>query len=204
MTDIKAVIFDMGGVFIRTRDNHARQELAEQYGKTVEELSQILFLSPLSIKAEVGLLTREELFPQLMPLIGAPVEKTFEFVEKFFSGDEEDKELVAYARSLRPHYKLGLLSNAFPGTRAWMQERHTFLSVFDVSYFSAEVGLRKPDPRFFQLILDDLGVKAGEALFVDDFEENIIGAQEMGIRTVWFKEPVAAFAELKRTLPLPG
>jgi HAD superfamily hydrolase (TIGR01509 family) len=76
--------------------------------------------------------------------------------------------------------------------------------VFDVSYFSAEVGLRKPDPRFFQLILDDLGVKAGEALFVDDFKENIIGAQEMGIRTVWFKEPAAAFAELKRTLPLPG
>jgi len=200
----KAVIFDMGGVFIRTKDQNARQELANKYGISIEELTHTVFLSPVSIDAEKGLLSRDELLRQLMQLLGESEEETMQFVQKFFSGDEEDTELVEFVRTLRPHYKLGLLSNAFLGTREWMQERFTFLNLFDVSFFSAEVGMRKPEEQFFRLVLGALQVEPTEALFVDDFLENIIGAQKIGMQTVWYKDRDAAFPYLKSILDTTG
>ena len=196
----KAVIFDMGGVFIRTKHQEARLELAQQYGLSIEELSDTVFLSSVSIEAEKGLISRDELMRQLMHLLGEDEKKTQQFVEKFFSSDYEDDELVDYVRTLRPQYKLGLLSNAFSGTREWMEERFQFLDLFDVSYFSSEVGMRKPETQFFQLILDELQVEPSETLFVDDFIENIQGAQKMGIHTVWYRDRDAAFSYLRSIL----
>lgn len=196
----KAVIFDMGGVFIRTKPKNNRQELAARYGKNAEELTRMVFLSTESVDAEKGLISRDELMKQIMQSLGEDVEKTQQFIEEFFMNDYEDKELVNYVRTLRPQYKLGLLSNAFPGTREWMEARHEFLSLFDVSYFSAEVGMRKPEEPFFQLILDALQVDPSEVLFIDDFIENIKGAQKMGIQTVWYHDRDAAFAYLKSIL----
>jgi epoxide hydrolase-like predicted phosphatase len=197
----KAIIFDMGGVFIRTSASQAaRQELANQYGMNVEALIHTIFQSSISIEAEKGTISRDELMKQLMQQFGEDKKKAQHFVQKFFSDDREDIELVEYARTLRSRYKLGLLSNAFQGTREWMQERFTFLSLFDVSYFSAEVGMRKPEEQFYRLILKQLQVEPSEALFVDDFLENIQGAQRLGIQTVWYKDRDAAFAYLKSIL----
>jgi HAD superfamily hydrolase (TIGR01509 family) len=61
------------------------------------------------------------------------------------------------------------------------------LDIFDVTIFSAEVGLAKPDPRIYQLVLDKLGVKAGQAIFVDDFQANVDAANSLGIHGVSFK-----------------
>ena len=196
----KAVIFDMGGVFIRTKPKNNRQELAAKYGISAEELNHMIFLSEKSIDAEKGLITRDDLMKQLMQSLGEDEEKAQQFLEEFFMTDYEDKELVNYVRTLRPQYKLGLLSNAFLGTREWMQERHEFLDLFDVSYFSAEVGMRKPEEPFFKLILDALQVDPSDVLFIDDFIENIKGAQKMGIQTVWYHDRDAAFSYLKSIL----
>ncbi len=139
-----------------------------------------------------------------MPFIGA-TEKEKDFFEKeFFSGDEEDKELIQFARTLRPQYKSGMLSNAFAETREWIEERYTFLELFDTALFSYEAGMRKPEALFFQLILEKLQVAPHEALFVDDFLENIIGAQKIGMQTVWYKDRSAAFPYLKSILNTTG
>ncbi len=200
----KAVIFDMGGVFLRTKSLAGRQKLAEQYGKTIEELSQLVFFSPMSIASEKGQLSREEFWKQLMPFIGTTEKEKDFFEEEFFSGDEEDKELIQFTRTLRPQYKLGMLSNAFAETREWIEERYTFLELFDTALFSYEVSMRKPEEPFFQLILEKLQVAPHETLFVDDFLENIIGAQKIGMQTVWYKDRNAAFLYLKSILNTAG
>jgi epoxide hydrolase-like predicted phosphatase len=66
------------------------------------------------------------------------------------------------------------------------------LDVFDVVIFSAEVRLAKPDPRIYQLMLDKLGVQAAEAIFIDDFQENIDAAQALGIHGVHFENSLQA------------
>ena len=62
------------------------------------------------------------------------------------------------------------------------------------------MGLRKPDKRIFKLILERLEVEPQEAIFVDDFAENVAGAAKSGLHTVHFKSREQAIAEVKRLL----
>ena len=201
---IKAVIFDMGGVFINTFDHSARQNMAQRYGITEKELDRIVFHNSLSADAEKGLYSKEELLERMAQQVGIPLEDATAFYMEYFSKDEEDAELVAFVRTLKPHYKLGLLSNAYPGTREWMQKYHTFLDLFEISFFSAEAVMRKPEPEFFRLILDAMQVEPEKTLFVDDFPENIAGAQQLGIQTVWYTDREKCIPLLKELLSVSG
>ncbi|GAA5854547.1 hypothetical protein JCM5353_002795 [Sporobolomyces roseus] len=57
-------------------------------------------------------------------------------------------------------------------------------NMFDKDIESCVEGLRKPDPKFFQLAIDKLSVKAEEAVFLDDIGHNLSTAQKLGIRTI--------------------
>ena len=201
---IEAVIFDMGGVFINTFDHSARQSMAQRYGISEKELDRIVFHNSLSADAEKGLYSKEELLERMAQQVGITLEDATAFYMEYFSKDEEDAELVAFVRTLKPHYKLGLLSNAYPGTREWMQKYHTFLDLFEISFFSAEAGMRKPEPEFFRLILDAMQVDPQKTLFVDDFPENIAGAQQLGMQTVWYTDREKCIPLLKDLLQVSG
>ena len=71
---------------------------------------------------------------------------------------------------------------------------------FDVVIESAVVGLRKPDPRIYELVLSKLGVEAGEAVFLDDLGINLKPARAMGMTTIKVGDPDVALTELARIL----
>jgi epoxide hydrolase-like predicted phosphatase len=195
---IRAVIFDMGGVILRTEDLSSRTKLASKFGLTCRELEDIIFQSPESVRAELGEFTREEHWKNMARLLKFPESELDEFQRAYWDGDAVDKELEAYIRGLRPRYKTGLLSNAWEGTRIDAPVRgFTFLDAFDETVFSWEVRLRKPDPRIYRLLLERLGVQPQEAVFVDDFMKNIEGAKEVGMHTVWFKGREDAVRQLR-------
>ena len=73
---------------------------------------------------------------------------------------------------------------------------------FDVVIESAVVGLRKPDPRIYELVLSKLGVDAAEAVFLDDLGINLKPAREMGMTTIKVGEPAEAIGELEAVLGL--
>jgi putative hydrolase of the HAD superfamily len=75
---------------------------------------------------------------------------------------------------------LGVLSDAWLGTRDRVQEWVNY-DLFDVIMFSAEEGVRKPDPEMYQRMLSRLGVNAKEAIFIDDRADNIDGARAVGM-----------------------
>jgi len=70
-----------------------------------------------------------------------------------------------------------------------LTERWKIADAFDVLVISAEVGIAKPDALIFSLALERLGVSAEEAVFVDDFVENIEAARAYGLHTVHFACP---------------
>jgi putative hydrolase of the HAD superfamily len=113
-------------------------------------------------------------------------------MQEFWSGDNLDTELYQFIKKMRASYKIGLLSNAWSGARSVLDSRYHMLDVFDVSVFSAEVGMAKPVPEIFQLILEKLGVEAGEAIFVDDFQANVDAAIALGIHAVHFENSLQA------------
>ncbi|WP_322792975.1 HAD family hydrolase [Bellilinea sp.] len=197
---IRAVIFDMGGVLLRTEDTAPREKLAQQLGISRQALEEAVFLSPSSKLAEVGEISESEHWQRVLDQFGVAEQERLAFREAFWSGDRVDHTLVNWLRSLRPAYKTGLLSNAWDEARTSIQARFNFLDVFDVSLFSAEVGLRKPDERFYRLILDRLQVEPQEAVFVDDFPANIEAARQLGMQAVHFRSPQQALNDVRSLL----
>ena len=80
--------------------------------------------------------------------------------------------------------KIGLISNCSPDTpETW--DKTPFIRLFDITVFSSFVGLKKPDPRIYQLALDQLQLKSAECIYVGDGDSNeLTGAQEMGMYPV--------------------
>src|SRR5262249_5574360 len=72
--------------------------------------------------------------------------------------------------------------------------------LFDTVVESALVGLRKPDPRIYELVCDRLGVTPEESVFLDDLGTNLKSARAMGMTTIKVDDPVAAVTDLAEVL----
>jgi putative hydrolase of the HAD superfamily len=84
--------------------------------------------------------------------------------------------------------RLALLSNAGPDYGSYF--RHGPLGdYFEACYVSGELNLLKPHPEIYRHVLDDLGITAAEAVFVDNRESNVRGAEKLGITGHVFTEP---------------
>ena len=77
------------------------------------------------------------------------------------------------------------------------------MELFDVVVESHVEGLRKPDPRIYELVCERLGVEPAEAVFLDDLGVNLKPARAMGMTTIKVEDPDAAVAELEATLGFP-
>lgn len=197
---IKAVIFDMGGVILRTVDPTKREAMAKRLGVTRSELEAVVFQSETSVQSELGQLSEAGHWKAVLAYFNQPLDCYQDWYGEFFSGDAIDRELIKFIGTLKPKVKVGLLSNAWEHARQNLTSRHDFINIFDVSIFSSEVGLRKPDPRIFDLMLRQLGVAAGEAIFVDDFRANIDSAAALGLKTVWYQDRARAIKKITRFL----
>ncbi|HEY61005.1 MAG TPA: HAD family phosphatase [Anaerolineae bacterium] len=197
---LKAVVFDMGGVLLKTVDPLPREQLAHRYSMTRPELEALVFGSGFSHQAEVGSISREQYWYEVATAVGEDNMNMPEFVENFFSGDSLDKQLMQFACSLKPRYRLGLLSNAFIDARKDLHTRFGFLDIFDVSIFSYEVKVRKPDPRIFKIMLDRLGIQPEETVFIDDLSVNVESACKVGLQAIQFKSREQVLEELSALL----
>jgi putative hydrolase of the HAD superfamily len=72
--------------------------------------------------------------------------------------------------------------------------------IFDVVVDSAYVGVRKPEPRIYELTLERLGVAAQAALLVDDIDLNCQAARALGLTAVWFRSNEQAIPEIEAAL----
>lgn len=196
---IRAVFFDFGGVIGRTEYQAPRQHLAERLGMEYEDVVKIVFQSPSSDRAAIGKISAEEHWAEVTKRLKQPVSETETIRDEFFAGDVIDREIVEYLRSLRPDYYVGLISNAWPDLRDYIIEQK-FEDAFDHMVISAEVGVMKPEARIYQIALEQAGVSPNEAVFVDDFYENIEGCQEVGMHGIHFQSPQQAMGELKQML----
>jgi putative hydrolase of the HAD superfamily len=76
------------------------------------------------------------------------------------------------------------------------------MRLFDVVVESSKAGIRKPEPRFYELACERLGVEPAECVFLDDLGVNLKPAREMGMRTIKVDEPRRAITELGAVLGL--
>ena len=196
---ICAVFFDLGGVIVRTEYQAPRQRLAERLGLEYDDLVRIVFDSPTAVQATIGEMSAAEHWASVMKRLKRDASETQTIRDEFFAGDIVDRNIVAFLRSLRGRYKTGLISNAYDDLRPFIL-KEKFDDAFDKMIISAEVGAAKPGAKIYQIALEQFEVSPSEAVFVDDFIDNIEGCEKVGIKGIHFKDPETALQQVKALL----
>jgi epoxide hydrolase-like predicted phosphatase len=101
---------------------------------------------------------------------------------------------------MRGRYKTALLSNASASFAELLHTKFGLGDCFDVIIVSALVGMMKPDPGIYHLVLERLHVAPYEAVFVDDMQENVEGAAAVGMHAIHFTTRDALLSELEALL----
>ena len=195
---IYAIIWDLGGVLVRTGDYASRDALAASHGMKREALEELVYGEESGHQAQLGLIDVQQHWENVRTALGLPSEEVDAFRSHFWRGDQLDSELVDYIRTLKGNFRTGLLSNAFSNLRQVIQETWQIEDAFDAIVISAEEGLIKPDPRIYQVALDRLGVKPWEAVFIDDMLQNVEAALHLGMHAIHFRTPDQSRNEVSR------
>lgn len=203
---IQAVIFDMGGVLVRTEDTARRATLGLRFDKTYIEMDQTVFGNPSSERASRGEISARDHMLHVMHVLGLPEtdEAIADFHAEFFAGDEVDYAMIEEINALRPQYKTALLSNAWDDLRGMLVNRWKIDYAFDELFISAEMRVAKPDPEIYKMVLAKLALPPEATVFVDDFIENIEAARELGMHAIHFREKEQAMADLRVLLKTKG
>jgi epoxide hydrolase-like predicted phosphatase len=201
---IGAIIFDFGGVLVRTTDTSGRQKWEAKFGLPRGGLDEVVFDSEAAARATVGQLPEAAVWQHVADSFELNERQLKDFQRDFWAGDWLDPELIDFLRQLRPRYKTAILSNAWSGARRTFTETFGLGQVVDTMVISAEEGLAKPDPRIYHLTVERLGLRPEEAVFVDDMAVNVAAAQEVGLRGVQFKSTRQVLADVQRHLDRTG
>ncbi|MDR1032623.1 MAG: HAD family phosphatase [Candidatus Nomurabacteria bacterium] len=96
-----------------------------------------------------------------------------------------DNQMVELLQKLHQKYRMVLITNSSETTRPYI-EANGINKYFDEMFLSNEIGLIKPDARFYKYVLDKLDIPAQEACFIDDKPENTNAAKKLGMRIIDF------------------
>jgi putative hydrolase of the HAD superfamily len=126
-------------------------------------------------------------------------------VLSLLSGDLRP-EMVEALRRVKAQFKTGCITNNLPanaigsagGRSLYIAE---VMALFDKVIESAKIGLRKPDPRIYQMMIEALGVDPKNWVYLDDLGVNLKPAREMGMKTIKVINGTQTIAELE---PLTG
>lgn len=204
---IRAVIFDYGGV-LTTSGRTALREWTREEGIRRETYSAALkaWLSrdaphgtPIHRleTGEIGADAFNELLAERLETEdGGPVAPEG-LLSRLFAHMRQDHEMLQLVRDLRDAgVRTAMLSNSWGNEYPW--ER--LAGLFELAVISGDVGLRKPDPRIYRLILDKLGLPARQTAFVDDGSPNIEIAEKIGMRAVLHDGAAEGAARTRRQL----
>jgi putative hydrolase of the HAD superfamily len=197
---IKAVIFDYGGVLCFHPSGEQVDELAARCGAPRDRFLQAYWSTRLSY--DRGDLEPAQYWTQIGERLGQRYDSAQ--IADFRRLDigfwlRLDARMVEWARRVRQAgYRTAVLSNLPPDLGEHLRAKMNLLGDFDCHTFSYEVRAVKPDPAIYIDCARKLGVAPGEALFLDDRPENVHGARDFGMSAVLFESPAGLQEQLER------
>ena len=209
MAEIEAIVSDFGGVlttpllasFAAFQDHTGIQP--EDLGKALGAIAERDGDNPL-FRLERGEVSEDEFLDLLRdglePLLGHRPEM-HGFREVYFDALDPNAPMIELMRELKESgYRMAMLTN---NVREWEPLWRPMLPVdeiFELVVDSGFVGVRKPEGRIYEMVLERLSLPAEACLFVDDVEVNISGAERAGMNAVHFRDNEQAIAEIRSAI----
>jgi putative hydrolase of the HAD superfamily len=205
---IEAVIWDFGGVLTSSPfESFARFErergLPRDFIRSVNAINHLDNAWARIERGEIDHAAFDALFASESRALGHEVRGAE--VLPLLVG-EMRPDMVEALRRIHGQLKTGCITNNLP-TAASSDVAGLFkaeiMTLFDHVIESAKIGLRKPDPRIYAMMVDALGVEAGACVYLDDLGINLKPARAMGMKTIKVGESAAAIDELEAVLGFP-
>lgn len=206
---IRAVISDFGGVLTNPLfeafaawNAHAQVE-PERLGLALQAAADEAGTHPL-YELEVGRMTEAGFVAAVEAHLGGV--RLDGFREIYFEHLHPNQPMIEYLRELRGRgLRMAMLTNNVREWEPLWRAKLPVDEIFEVVVDSAFVGMRKPDPRIYELTLERLGggVRAEECVFIDDLEVNCDAARALGMTAVRFRDAEQAIAEVEAAIGAP-
>jgi putative hydrolase of the HAD superfamily len=176
---VETIIFDIGGVLWHPSPKPLSDKWAARCGLSKAEFDQIVFYSPLYEASAIGKISSDIVWADRNEKLKLTPLELAELRADSWDGIWDD-ELLAFIETLKPDYKVGILSDASSGTRERVVQRINS-DLFDAILFSYEAGMVKPNPEIYKRVLEMLGATAASTLFIDDRPKNVQAALDLGM-----------------------
>ncbi len=193
------IIFDFGGVLMDWNPYYLYRKLLNGDDQAVEQFLGEIGFTEWNLEQDRGRSFREGViglcaqFPEHQALIRASDERWEESIAGAIQGTVDLLQALKQAG-----YRLYGLSNFSVEKFEIARRKYPFFDWFDDIIISAAVGMVKPDPRIYALLLERLGRPARECIFIDDSPTNLVAAREMGFTTIQFDSPAQLENELRQ------
>jgi HAD superfamily hydrolase (TIGR01509 family) len=169
---IKGIIFDMVGPLLQKNPEYVFDEVVE-----AAEKMRDLFPND---KEFVQALGRSEITKRY-----SQEEIAKKIVSKYCKVSEIWSGLLPKIKDV---YSLGVINNGTAITIPYFKKENNFDDFFSIFINSSEVNLKKPDSRIYLMALEQMKLKPEESIFIDDTEENVLGAEKVGMKGILFTD----------------
>ena len=201
MATRKGLIVDFGGVLTSNvfesfaafceAEGLAPERVRDAF-RNEEDGRQLLF------DLELGKLSNEDFERRFCAHLGLPPDRAEGLIERLFGGMKADREMeMAVVMAKRQGVKTGLISNSWGATN---YELDRFPEMFDGWVISGDEGMRKPDPKIYELGAERIGLPPEDCIFVDDLKGNLKPARAMGMATVHHTSAAETIPQLEDLL----
>jgi HAD superfamily hydrolase (TIGR01509 family) len=184
---IRGIIFDCFGV-LHLDSNSAYFAQFPQHRDVLHDLN---------VRADHGFIDKLTYLNEAAEIVGVSSNEVLAGIAR---ENTLNRPLVDYIATLKPHYKIGMLSNI---GRGWIEDffdRNQLNNLFDAVVLSNEEGITKPNPLVFQHTAEKLGLEAGECIMIDDRPENCAGAEAAGMKSILYTSNEALYTSLDELL----
>lgn len=183
-------IFDMGGVVAANTD--VFPAVCRHLGMTAEAFEALA--GPGLVMLMDGAISTEDFWRRFSDRCGSAVQE--ELFAKFFT-PRLDPDVVAILQTLKKQNRVVCGTNTLDAHYDVLKPCG-YYDLFDAVYASNKMGVSKPRPAFYRTILAAEGVVPGEAVFIDDFVENVRAARALGMPSILFRDAAGLRSELHR------
>ena len=204
--DLEAVIFDYGEVLSGPPDPQAHRNLLNIAGVEEEPFEKAYWAHRLDYDADI--LNGQTYWQTVARDTG--VHFTAQQISQLLEQDalmwmNLNPAMLAWIPKIKQAgFRLGILSNMGDGVLDYMRPRFPWLAQFDHLTWSCELGVVKPDPAIYLHTVKKLNVSPDRALFIDNLQKNIVGAEAVGLHAALFENPEQLQNDLaRRGFPLP-
>ena len=206
----QAVIWDFGGVFTSSPfEAFARYE--RERGLPENLIRQINSANPLENawakfeRSELNLDQFDVEFAKEAKALGHHVPG--KDIIGLLSGDFRPDVIEALRRIRHAGYKTGCITNNVPANHSGSNEGRALyareiMEMFDHLIESSKIGIRKPNPRIYEMMCETLSVDPSACIYLDDLGMNLKPAKAMGMATIKVESGPQAIAELEKLLDM--